>query len=45
MTEATDNRYTQGIAEFVSGLRYEQIPEDVRSRIKILILDSLGCAL
>jgi 2-methylcitrate dehydratase PrpD len=41
----TDNPYTRGIAEFVSGLRYEAIPEDVKSRVKLLMLDSLGCAL
>jgi 2-methylcitrate dehydratase PrpD len=41
----TDNPYTRGIAEFVSGLRYEAIPEEVRHRIKLLMLDSLGCAL
>ena len=41
----TDNRYTRGIAQFVSGLRYEAIPEEVRSRIKLLMLDSLGCAI
>jgi 2-methylcitrate dehydratase PrpD len=41
----TDNPYTRGIAGFVSGLRYEAIPEDVRHRIKLLMLDSLGCAL
>ncbi|MFN7086242.1 MAG: MmgE/PrpD family protein [Burkholderiales bacterium] len=41
----TDNRYTRGIAQFVSGLRYEAIPAEVRSRIKLLMLDSLGCAL
>ncbi len=40
-----DNRYTRGLAEFVSGLRYERIPEEVRSRLKLLMLDSLGCAL
>jgi 2-methylcitrate dehydratase PrpD len=40
-----DNRYTRGIAEFVSGLRYEAIPDAVISRIKLLMLDSLGCAL
>src|ERR1700682_3564954 len=40
-----DNRYTRGLAEFVSGVRYEQIPEEVRSRLKLLMLDSLGCAL
>jgi aconitate decarboxylase len=40
-----DNRYTRGLAEFVSGLRYEQIPAEVRTRLKLLMLDSLGCAL
>ncbi|HEV2522246.1 MAG TPA: MmgE/PrpD family protein [Candidatus Acidoferrales bacterium] len=40
-----DNPYTQGMATFVSGLRYEQIPEEVIDRIKLLILDSLGCAI
>lgn len=41
----TNNPYTRGIAQFVSGLHYEAIPETVRSRIKLLMLDSLGCAL
>ncbi len=45
MSAATDNRYTRGIAEFVSGLAYEAIPREVRERIKLLVLDSLGCAL
>lgn len=40
-----DNRYTRGIAEFVSGMAYEAIPTQVRERIKLLILDSFGCAL
>jgi 2-methylcitrate dehydratase PrpD len=39
------NTHTRAIAEFVSGLTYEQIPDAVRSRIKLLVLDSLGCAL
>jgi aconitate decarboxylase len=39
------NPYTKGVANFVSGLRYDAIPEDVCARIKLLILDSLGCAL
>jgi aconitate decarboxylase len=39
------NPYTRGIAEFVSGLRYHAIPRAVRERAKLLILDSLGCAL
>jgi aconitate decarboxylase len=40
-----DNRYTRGIAAFVSELRYERIPREVIDRIKLLILDSLGCAI
>ena len=40
-----DNRYTRGMAEFVANLRYEDIPAEVRQRIKLLMLDSLGCAL
>ncbi len=39
------NPYTRAIAEFVSGLQYEAIPEEVRHRLKLLMLDSLGCAL
>lgn len=42
---AVDNRYTRGIASYVSGLRYEDIPQDVITRIKRLILDSFGCGL
>src|SRR3954454_14011974 len=40
-----DNIHTRRIAEFVSCLGYEQIPAEVRERIKLLILDSLGCAI
>jgi aconitate decarboxylase len=39
------NPHTRAIAEFVSRLTYEQIPTEVRERIKLLILDSLGCAI
>jgi aconitate decarboxylase len=39
------NPYTRGIADFVAGLRYEAIPPEVVERIKLLILDSLGCAI
>ena len=41
----TNNKHTRRIAEFVSGLTYEKIPAEVRERIKLLILDSLGCAI
>ena len=40
-----DNVHTRGIAEFVSGLTYDRVPAEVRERIKLLILDSLGCAI
>jgi 2-methylcitrate dehydratase PrpD len=43
--ESAANVHTRRIAEFVSGLSYEQIPAEVRERIKLLILDSLGCAI
>jgi aconitate decarboxylase len=42
---AQDNRYTAGIAQFVASLQYDDIPGEVRARIKLLILDSIGCAL
>jgi aconitate decarboxylase len=42
---ARDDRYTRDVAAFVSTLRFEQIPSEVIERIKLLILDSLGCAL
>ena len=41
----TGNQHTAAIAEFVSGFRYEKIPSDVLARIKLLVLDSLGCAI
>jgi 2-methylcitrate dehydratase PrpD len=44
-TELADNRYTRRIAQFVSGLTYDKIPAEVRHRIKLLILDSLGCGI
>src|ERR1700728_2629336 len=39
------NVHTRKIAEVVSGLTYERIPAEVRERIKLLMLDSLGCAI
>jgi 2-methylcitrate dehydratase PrpD len=40
-----NDEYSRGIARFVSGLRFEKIPTEVINRIKLLILDSLGCAI
>ncbi len=45
MAETHDNPYTRGIAEFVSGLRYEAIPREVIERMRLLILDGLGCGI
>ena len=36
---------TQTLAEYVSGLSYKQIPQEVVSHIKLCLIDSLGCAL
>jgi len=43
--EHLQNPYTRGIADFVSTLHYDAIPTPVIERIKLLILDSLGCAI
>jgi len=40
-----DDTYTRGLARFISNLRYEDIPTEVVHRAKLLILDSIGCAL
>src|ERR1700722_14422616 len=45
MAGSSDNPHTRAIAEFISHIKYEDIPGDVIGRIKLLILDSLGCAL
>jgi aconitate decarboxylase len=42
---AGDDPYTRGIASFVANLTYERIPPEVIARIKLLILDALGCAI
>jgi 2-methylcitrate dehydratase PrpD len=42
---AGDNPHTRGIAAFVARLSYEQIPSEVIARVKLLVLDALGCAI
>jgi 2-methylcitrate dehydratase PrpD len=42
---ARSNPDTSAIASFIAGLRYERIPGVVIERIKLLMLDSLGCAI
>jgi len=44
-SSAGDNPHTRAIAQFVSKLCFEDIPAEVIARIKLLMLDSLGCAL
>lgn len=41
----TSNEYTRGIASFVSGLRYEDVPAEVIERLKLVMLDSFGCGI
>ena len=45
MSGSGNNPHTRAISEFISQINYEAIPDDVIGRIKLLILDSLGCAL
>ena len=45
MSGSSNNPHTRAIAQFVSALRYEDVPAEVVARIKLLMLDSLGCAL
>ena len=45
MSGSSDNPHTRAIAQFISQIKYEDIPDEVIGRIKLLILDSLGCAL
>jgi aconitate decarboxylase len=39
------NPHTRAIAEFVSSLTYDAVPQPVRERIKLLILDAIGCGI
>ncbi|MBN9051042.1 MAG: MmgE/PrpD family protein [Rhizobiales bacterium] len=40
-----DDRYTRGLARFISQLKFDDIPHDVVHRAKLLILDAIGCGL
>jgi 2-methylcitrate dehydratase PrpD len=40
-----DNELTTTLAQFASGLRYEDIPARVREKVKDLLLDAAACAL
>lgn len=45
MTAPIDNPYTRGMADFVAGVSLDAVPDEVKARLKLLMLDSLGCAL
>src|SRR5262249_14913342 len=45
MSDSSNNPHTRAIAQFISQIKYDAIPTEVIRRIKLLILDSLGCAL
>ena len=42
---AIDNPYTRGVASYIAHTRYEDIPQEVLERLKLLILDSIGCGI
>jgi 2-methylcitrate dehydratase PrpD len=42
---AAQYQATRGMAAFVAGLRYEAVPREVIARMKLLMLDALGCGL
>ena len=41
----TNNIYSAAVAQFVSNIKYEDVPTQVMERLKLLILDSIGCGL
>lgn len=45
MTLSSTPSLTRPLAEFVSALRYDQLPADVVSQAKYFLLDAIGCAL
>ncbi len=44
-TANLENPYTSGLARYIANLAYDQIPGAVVARLKLLMLDALGCAL
>src|SRR5438309_9245363 len=42
---ATENSPTRALAQYIAGLSYKDIPEEVIAHIKFCLIDSLGCAL
>jgi aconitate decarboxylase len=42
---SSTNPYMSAIARFIAGIKYDNIPDEVITCIKLLILGSFGCAL
>lgn len=40
-----NNPHTSALAQFVANVHFDEIPVEVRERLKLLILDALGCAI
>jgi aconitate decarboxylase len=40
-----DEQYTRGVAEFIAGVKFDDIPKDVVETIKLLVLDTMGAGL
>ena len=49
MTEAADGHnagtYTRALGEYIAASRTEPVPADVGERVKLLVLDTIGCGL
>lgn len=43
--QAAQRSYTSEVARYIADLRYEDVPSEVLERLKLLVLDSLGCGL
>lgn len=39
------SEYTRGLAEYIAGTRYEDLPEDVVEHVKLMVLDAAGAGL
>jgi 2-methylcitrate dehydratase PrpD len=42
---ALEQSHTRAIAQFVAALTYDAIPQAVRDRLKLLMLDAIGCGI
>ncbi len=40
-----DNPYTRGLTRYIATVVFDNIPDKVPTRLKLSILDALGCAI